>query len=85
LDNETSTAVLCVAKHVLNKRLINTNVGDVATVGGPFRLARGAGLSSPISKLIRNATPKICQGAPHSMGTTRKHENNEELLTIIKD
>lgn len=35
------------------------------------------------SKLIRNASLKILQGAPHGMCTTRKHEVNEALLAFI--
>jgi non-heme chloroperoxidase len=36
------------------------------------------------SKLIKNATLKVCKGAPHGMCTTLKHQVNEELLAFIK-
>ena len=36
------------------------------------------------SKLIKNATLKIYQGAPHGMYTTLKHQVNDELLALIK-
>jgi non-heme chloroperoxidase len=36
------------------------------------------------SKLIKNATLKIFQGAPHGMCTTHKHEVNDDLLAFIK-
>ena len=36
------------------------------------------------SKLIKNATLKVCKGAPHGMCTTLKHQVYEELLAFIK-
>ena len=36
------------------------------------------------SKIVKNATLKVYQGAPHGMCTTLKHEVNEELLAFIK-
>ena len=36
------------------------------------------------SKLIKQATLKIYQGAPHGMCTTFKHQVNEDLLAFIK-
>ena len=36
------------------------------------------------SKLIKNATIKIYNGAPHGMCATLKHQVNEELLAFIK-
>jgi non-heme chloroperoxidase len=36
------------------------------------------------SKLIKGATLKVYQGAPHGMCTTHKHQVNEDLLAFIK-
>jgi len=36
------------------------------------------------SKLIKNATLKVYQGAPHGMCTTHKNQVNEDLFTFIK-
>jgi non-heme chloroperoxidase len=36
------------------------------------------------SKLIKNATLKVYQGAPHGMATTHKHQVNEDLLSFIQ-
>jgi non-heme chloroperoxidase len=35
------------------------------------------------SKLVKNATLKNLQGAPHGMCTTHKHQVNEEVLAFI--
>ena len=36
------------------------------------------------SKIIKNATLKIMQGAPHGLCTTRKNLVKEELLAFLK-
>ena len=36
------------------------------------------------AKLVKNATLKVCQGAPHGMCTTHKDQVNEDLLAFIK-
>lgn len=36
------------------------------------------------SKLVRNATLKICKGAPHGMCTTLKDQVNDDLLAFLK-
>jgi non-heme chloroperoxidase len=36
------------------------------------------------SKIVKNATLKVYEGAPHGMCTTLKHEVNEDLLAFIK-
>jgi non-heme chloroperoxidase len=36
------------------------------------------------AKLIKNATLKVYQGAPHGMCTTLKHQVNEDLLAFFK-
>ena len=37
------------------------------------------------SKLVKNATLKVYQGAPHGLCTTHKDQVNEELLAFFKD
>jgi non-heme chloroperoxidase len=36
------------------------------------------------SKLVKGATLKVYQGAPHGLCTTHKHQVNEELLAFLK-
>jgi non-heme chloroperoxidase len=36
------------------------------------------------AKIVKNATLKVYEGAPHGMCTTLKHEVNEDLLAFIK-
>lgn len=36
------------------------------------------------SKIVKNATLKVYQGAPHGMATTHKHQVNEDLLAFIQ-
>jgi non-heme chloroperoxidase len=36
------------------------------------------------SKIVKNATLKVYEGAPHGMCTTLKHEVNEDLLAFIR-
>ena len=36
------------------------------------------------SKIVKNATLKVCKGAPHGMCTTLKDQVNAELLEFIK-
>ncbi|RYD60766.1 MAG: alpha/beta hydrolase, partial [Verrucomicrobiaceae bacterium] len=36
------------------------------------------------SKLVKNATLKVYEGAPHGMATTHKHQVNDDLLAFIK-
>ena len=36
------------------------------------------------AKLVKNATLKIYQGAPHGLCTTLKNEVNDDLLAFIK-
>lgn len=36
------------------------------------------------SKLVKNATLKICKGAPHGMCTTLKDQVNDDLLAFLK-
>jgi len=36
------------------------------------------------SKIVKNATLKVCKGVPHGMCTTLKDQVNAELLEFIK-
>ena len=36
------------------------------------------------SKMIRGATLKVYEGAPHGMATTQKDRVNEELLAFLR-
>ena len=36
------------------------------------------------ARLVKGATLKVYQGAPHGLCTTHKHQVNEELLAFLK-
>ena len=36
------------------------------------------------AKIVKNATLKVYEGAPHGMCTTHKHRVNADLLTFIE-